>query len=262
MRLLPRSPRNNRPFESIASVCGPSISPGAVPFLPQVLMNVPSLANFTMRALVLPPCPSATKISPLDATSTADGALNSLGPSPALPGVPSVISNFPSGLNLWTVCPLAPRPTPSVTQTLPSKSTVRPCGNTNSPAPNFLTSLPEASNFRIGSRLEPSQLKTSPSRICDGGMKPCAPQRSATQMLLPSRSMPTPAVEPQMRPSGISPQRSMVRYGLGAELVGLVWARAWVAVLRAKAAAAMAAIRVNFISASHNFLKADCRGLT
>src|SRR6516162_3259468 len=225
MRLLPRSPRNNRPRESMASVCGPSISPGAEPFLPQVLMNLPSLENFTIRALVSPPCPSATKMSPLRATATADGALNSSGPAPALPGLPSVMSNLPSGLNLWTVCPFAPRPTPSVTQMLPSKSTCSPCGNTNMPAPNDFTSLPDASNLRIGSRFDPSQLKTSPSRICDGGMNPWAAHRSATQMLLPSGSMSTAAVEPQMRPSGILAQPSMVRYGLGAELVG---ATAWV----------------------------------
>ena len=55
-----------------------SNSPGPVPFLPQVLMNLPSFVNFTMRALVLPPWPSATKMSPFGAITTADGALNSI----------------------------------------------------------------------------------------------------------------------------------------------------------------------------------------
>src|SRR5437867_1328150 len=33
-------------------------------------MNFPSFENFTMRALELPPCPSATKISPFEATTS------------------------------------------------------------------------------------------------------------------------------------------------------------------------------------------------
>src|SRR5947207_833049 len=67
-----------------------------------VLMNLPSLSNFTMRALVLPPWPSATKISPFGAVTTADGALNSSAPLPGCPALPSASSNFPSGLNLNT----------------------------------------------------------------------------------------------------------------------------------------------------------------
>src|SRR5205814_1537980 len=34
-------------------------------------MNFPSFENFTMRALELPPCPSATKMLPRRSTSTA-----------------------------------------------------------------------------------------------------------------------------------------------------------------------------------------------
>ena len=86
----------------MAMACGISNSPGAEPFLPHVLMNLPSLANFTMRALVLPPCPSATKMSPFGATTTADGALNSSGPLPGSFALPSVSSSLPSGLNLNT----------------------------------------------------------------------------------------------------------------------------------------------------------------
>src|SRR5262245_28612478 len=126
---------------------------------------------------------------------------------------------------------------PSVTQMLPSKSTCRPCGNTNKPAPNALTSLPDASNLRIGSRFDPSQLNIWPSRICDAGMNPCAAQRSATQMLLPSGSMSTAAVEPQMRPSAILAQLSMGRYGLGPEFVGATaWDRACVPTIASTAA--------------------------
>src|SRR6266853_1838518 len=120
MRLLPRSPRNNRPRESMASVCGPSISPGPLPFLPQVLMNFPVLSNFT-----------------------------------------------------------------------------------------------------TGSKFEPSQPNCTPGLTCEGGAK--APQRSATQMLLPSGSTSMPAVEPQLRPSGNLPNGAPT-YGLGSELVG---ATAW-----------------------------------
>ena len=40
-----------------------------------------------MRALVLPPWPSATKMSPFGAVTTADGALNSSGPLPGVSGL-------------------------------------------------------------------------------------------------------------------------------------------------------------------------------
>ena len=86
----------------MAIAWGMSSSPGPEPFVPHVLMNLPSLVNFTMRALVLPPWPSATKMSPFGAVTTADGALNSSGPLPGLFGLPSVIRTLPSGLNLKT----------------------------------------------------------------------------------------------------------------------------------------------------------------
>src|SRR5580704_3593664 len=44
------------------------------------------------------------------------------------------------------------------------------------------------------------------------------PQRSNTQMLLPSGSMSTPFTCPILRPSGILSQPSSSRYGLGAPL--------------------------------------------
>src|SRR5687768_3011343 len=78
---------------------------------------------------------------------------------------------------------------PSVSQTLPSLSTCIPCGKIIVPAPKLLTSLLEASNFRIGSSVELRHV--------------FAPQRSPTQMDVPSLSTPTALVEPQLRPSGI-----------------------------------------------------------
>ena len=60
-----------------------------------------------MRALVLPPWPSATKTSPLGATKTADGALNSSLPAPATPALPSVSRSLPSGAELEDLMTLA-----------------------------------------------------------------------------------------------------------------------------------------------------------
>src|SRR5258705_5515076 len=154
-----------------------SISPGPEPFFPHVLMNLPSLLNFTMRALVLPPCPSATKMSPFGATRTADGALNSSGPLPATPALPSVINTRPSGLNLIPWWPFPSLPSPSVTQTLPSLSTCRPCGNSSSPAPNAFNSLPDESNLRIGGKFDPSQAKRDPRFHERGRSERAAPLR-------------------------------------------------------------------------------------
>src|SRR5262245_52603247 len=49
----------------MARAWGTSNSPCPLPALPQALMNFPYFENFTMRALVFSPCPSATKMSPL-----------------------------------------------------------------------------------------------------------------------------------------------------------------------------------------------------
>src|SRR4030081_1645293 len=81
-----------------------------------------------------------------------------------------------------------------------------PCGKANFPLPKLLMSLPEVSNFRIGSRLEPTQV--------------LVPQRSTAQTLLPSGAISTPAVEPQWRPSGIFAQSLIDWYGLGRLLFG------------------------------------------
>src|SRR5215475_8433173 len=87
----------------------------------------------------------------------------------------------------------------------------------NMPAPKLFTSLPDASNLRIGSRLDPSHAKGSPRLYSVGGAN--APQRSATHTLVPSGSISTPEVEPQLPPSGILAPSSIERYGLGAEFV-------------------------------------------
>src|SRR5262245_50366882 len=55
-------------------------------------------------------------------------------------------------------------------------------------APKLFTTLPDASILRIGATGEPSQV--------------LPPQRSNTQMLLPSGSTSTPIVCPHLRPSG------------------------------------------------------------
>src|ERR1044072_4437243 len=76
-------------------------------------------------------------MSPFGAVTTADGALNSSVPLPGVPALPRVISSLPSGLNLKTWWPLPLRPRPSVTHTLPSRSTCRPCGNRIRPEPKL-----------------------------------------------------------------------------------------------------------------------------
>src|SRR5580704_11956374 len=78
-----------------------------------------------------------------------------------------------------------------------------PCGNRSVPSPKAFTSLPEASNLRIGASFLPAQL--------------LVPQRSPTQILLPSRSTSTALVDPHILPSGSFAQFSTVAYGLGCE---------------------------------------------
>src|SRR5262245_45353357 len=91
-----------------------------------------------------------------------------------------------------------------------------PCGNTNMPAPKLRTSLPDSSNFKTTSSGENVPAARSVRQLL-------APQRSATQMDLPSLSMSTALVEPHARPSGILAHPSMVWNGLGAVLVGSIW---------------------------------------
>jgi hypothetical protein len=91
-----------------------------------------------------------------------------------------------------------------------SLSTVIACGDRMSPAPKCATSVPFESNLSTGSSVEVAQL--------------FVPHRSATQILLPSRSMSTALVEPHVRPSGIFAQSATVVYGLGALLIGAMFA--------------------------------------
>src|SRR6516165_10575226 len=74
------------------------------------------------------------------------------------------------------------------------------------PPPKLFTSVPDWSNLRIGGSILPAQV--------------LAPHRSATQMLVPSRSTSTALVDPHIRPAGSLNQFSTVRNGLGCELGG------------------------------------------
>src|SRR5262245_33783135 len=106
-------------------------------------------------------------------------------------------------------------------------------------------SLPEESNFRIGSSVETSHANDVPGSMREGGRD--SPQRSPTQTLVPSGSMPTALVEPQLRPCGSCPQFSIERYGLGAELVGVAdWPSAMPPVSASAAAPAMIVERIRF----------------
>src|SRR5688500_5436834 len=88
------------------------------------------------------------------------------------------------------------------------------------PAPKLLTSLPEASNFRIGSTFPSKQL-------CVRSRALVAPQRSPTQSLAPPLSASTPLTAPHIRPSGNIAQPSIIRYGLAYEFgSALVWTQA------------------------------------
>src|SRR3954447_16227176 len=142
-------------------------------------------------------------MSPLGATTTSDGPC-SISPSPGMPALPSVISALPSGVYLMTTAPLPFLALSSLTYTLPSRSTPRPCGKLNVPAPKLVRNLPAGSNFMIGATFELAQL--------------FAPQRSKIHTLLPSRSTSTPIGAPIFLPSGSFAQLSSNLYGLGAEL--------------------------------------------
>src|SRR6202030_3724662 len=181
-----------------------SNSPCPEPWWPQVVMNLPSREYLTMRSLVLSPWPSAMKMSPFGATTTSDGPLSSLSPLPATPGLPIVIITRPAGVNFIAVSPRPLPAWPSVTQTLPSLSVPRPCGQLISCEPKLTTCRPVESNFWIGAMLEPTQV--------------LPPQRSNTQRLEPSRSMSTPIACPHIRPSGSFAQCSTTLYGFGALL--------------------------------------------
>ena len=117
-------------------------------------MNFPSFENFTIRLLPFSLWPSATNTSPFGATTTSLGELKWVPDRfPAVPGVPSLISTLPSALNFTTCWPrLSPfgvrlAATASVTQTLPSGSIARPCGQMNMPPPKLVTTFPSGPNL-------------------------------------------------------------------------------------------------------------------
>jgi hypothetical protein len=97
----------------------------------------------------------------------------------------------------------------SITQTLPSRSIKMPCGEMSMPSPKLFTRFPFASKCSTGGSMDPAQL--------------LAPHRSATQTLVPSLSIVTALVAPQVRPGGILAQFSTVVYGLGRSFTGDVW---------------------------------------
>src|SRR5262245_24746326 len=99
MRLLPRSPTNTLPVESIAMAWSSANSPGADPFLPHALINLPSFENLTIRALESPPCPSAKKISPLGEVTMVEGQLNVSWLSAGTTAFLGDYKNFPLHLN-------------------------------------------------------------------------------------------------------------------------------------------------------------------
>src|SRR5262245_4036732 len=87
-----------------------------------------------------------------------------------------------------------------------------PCGKIKRPAPKLFTSLPVESNFSTVGRSDILPLARSRQLF--------TPQRSATQIDLPSLSMSTALVDPHVRPSGSLKYSLTVAYGFGASLVG------------------------------------------
>jgi len=89
---------------------------GAGAFFPHVWGNFRSFENFTMRALVLTPCPSATKMSPVRSKQlrviNVSGRLQRRRPSQSHQG-----RNFQCRVKLEELLARASFPCPSVTQT-------------------------------------------------------------------------------------------------------------------------------------------------
>src|SRR4029453_16710077 len=79
------------------------------------------------------------------------------------------------------------------------------------PAPKLLTSLPLASNLSTGS---------SGDILPDASAHLFSPQRSPTQIDMPSLSTSTALVEPHLRPSGSFNGSLIVSEGLGRSFVG------------------------------------------
>src|SRR6202161_3186200 len=84
----------------------------------------------------------------------------------------------------------------------------------NIPAPKLFSTLPSVSSWSTVSIFLIWPVARSRQLL--------APHRSATQTDFPSLSMSTALVDPIFLPSGSFAQCSIVRYGLGASLVGCV----------------------------------------
>src|SRR5947207_5986709 len=92
-----------------------------------------------------------------------------------------------------------------------------PCGKISRPAPKLFTSLPVESNFKTLGRSDILPVVRSRHELPVGVN---GPQRSATQIDLPSLSTSTALVDPHVRPSGSLAPPSMRCYGFGASVVG------------------------------------------
>ena len=182
-----------------------SNSPGAVPCLPQVLMNFPSLENFTMRALVSPPWPSRDEDVAVRRDVDVGRPLKVSGPSPATPGLPSVIRTLPSGLNLKTVWPLPSLPM------LVGHPHVALAGRRGARAGQMNIRRRSSSRACRTHRTSGSAPGWSRrSRWRRSGRRPrCSCRRDRC---------PTPIVDPHLRPSGSFAQFSSMRRD---------WARRW-----------------------------------
>src|SRR6185436_20841833 len=94
-----------------------------------------------------------------------------------------------------------------------------PCGKIIMPAPKLFTNLPVASNFSTDGRSDILPVVRSRHELPLGV---CGPQRSATQIDLPSLSTSTALVDPHVRPSGSFAHPSILWYGFGPSFVGAV----------------------------------------
>ena len=131
---------------------------------------------------------------------------NPFGSFHATPGVPSVISNSPSGLNLRTTWPFSSAWPLSATHTLPSGESVILCGLTNNDCPNWLSTAPDWSNCRIGWSSE-SRHVVPPAQV--------SPHRTIAQ-IVPSGARLIPAVAPPTRLA--VPANGQPGWGLGKRL--------------------------------------------
>ena len=181
----------------MASACGWSISPGPVPFLPNALMNVPSLENLRIRAFA-PPTRVAFGDEDISVRRDEDVVrlpeVLRLAPAPRLA---QCHQELPFGAELEDLMSLggpgraavvSPGPPPYTrnrSPRLPLVIDVDPVRRDEHPGTERLhESLPDSSNLRGWLR----RSEPSPS----GSVL----QRSKTQMLLPSLSISTALVEP------------------------------------------------------------------